>query len=68
MLAVEVRGLEVLQLAPCDRAPAHLPHGSGAMRCEVRSTGGAHCTVTLGGPMDILKNKASGQRAVGGAQ
>lgn len=60
LLTLEVRQLEVVQLVQQDHPPAQLPGGAAAVRCEVRTPGGATATVTLGGPADLLKNKVGG--------
>ena len=60
VLVAEVRQAVLVRTAPCDRPPAHLPPGCGGVRLELRSAGGALVTVTLGGPMDLLRNKVGG--------
>ena len=57
LLTLEVRQLELAQLVQLGRPPAHLPSGTSAVRCDVRTPSGATATVTLGGPADLLKNK-----------
>ncbi|KAL4422493.1 hypothetical protein ABPG75_008690 [Micractinium tetrahymenae] len=64
VLAAEARGLQVLSLTPFARPPPHLPAGSGAVRCEARTPNGASCSVTLGGPADLLGNKELVQYAL----
>lgn len=57
LLAAEARGARVLSLTPYARPPPHLPTGSGAVRCELRTPSGAACSVTLAGPSDLLGNQ-----------
>lgn len=58
---------QVTNIAPLTRAPAHLPPGSGAARVDLKMPSGAPCTVTLGGPAELLKNKARAGREGQGA-
>lgn len=56
LLVAEVRSLRLINASPCASAPAYLPLGSAAVRCEVRSSSGIPFSVVLGGPPDVLKD------------
>jgi hypothetical protein len=60
VLASEASRLDLLELQAVERTPGHLPPGAAAVRCEVRTPSGATCTVVLGGPLELLKNKVGG--------
>ena len=50
VLVLEVRRATVTSTTPCERLPAHLPPGSSALRCSIRSQSGATALAVLGGP------------------
>ncbi|CAK0786305.1 hypothetical protein CVIRNUC_009518 [Coccomyxa viridis] len=55
LLVLEVRQLRLAGRHPCERTPAHLPQGATASRCSVQTASGAHATVVLGGPPNVLE-------------
>ncbi|KAK9844911.1 hypothetical protein WJX74_008601 [Apatococcus lobatus] len=56
ILVLEVRRATVTSTTPCERLPAHLPPGSSALRCSIRSQSGATSLAVLGGPPSVLSN------------
>ncbi|KAK9814581.1 hypothetical protein WJX72_008178 [[Myrmecia] bisecta] len=64
MLVMELRLLSVISCVPCDRVPAHLPPGCMAVRCSIRTHSGAHATVVLGGPANVLQDETLVEHAL----
>ena len=54
-LVKEMRCLSLQSSEPCAKAPAHLPPGSAAVRCTVRTSSGTAVDVVLGGHAEGLR-------------